>query len=436
MTNIINNCLSQHHYPRPWKHEWVVPAEKVPNPATVKDLRKISLTSEFSLAFEGVIKDWLMEDISPNLDPSQFGNQKGTSTEHMIVCLMDRVLQLLDNNNNKSAVIAALVDWSSAFDRQDPTIAIQKFIKMGVRSSLIPILASYLTDREMQVRYNDSYSGTYSLPGGGPQGSLVGLIEYFVQSNDNVDSVDPDLRFKYVDDLSVLAGLVSEFNFKKQVASHIGIDELYVAGENLTTQETLNNIAEWTDINKMKLNEDKTNYMVFSRSEIEFATRLYLNKKTLDRVEAVKLVGVWVTTWLDWQKNTSEIYKKAYARVTMITKLKYVGVKREDLINIYVLYIRSALEYCSVLWHSTLTVEQAQSIERVQKTCLKIILGPEYNHYSHALEVCGLEPLNDRREARCLKFGLKCLLHPVHKKMFPVNPQLENSDLDTRNREQ
>ena len=165
---------------------------------------------------------------------------------------------------------------------------------------MIPILVSYLTDREMQVRYNDSYSGTYSLPGGGPQGSLVGLIEYFVQSNDNVD---PDLRFKYVDDLSVLAGLVSEFNFKKQVASHIGIDELYVAGENLTTQETLNNIAEWTDINKMKLNEDKTNYMVFSRSEIKFATRLYLNKKTLDRVEAVKLVGVWVITWLDWQKQ-------------------------------------------------------------------------------------------------------------------------------------
>ena len=310
MTDIINKCLSQHHYPRPWKHEWVVPAEKVPNPATVKDLRKISLTSEFSLVFEGVIKDWLMEDISPNLDPSQFGNQKGTSTEHMIVCLMDRVLQLLDNNNNESAVIAALVDWSSAFDRQDPTLAIQKFIKMGVRSSLIPILASYLTDREMQVRYNDSYSGTHSLPGGGPQGSLVGLIEYFVQSNDNADSVDPDLRFKYVDDLSVLelvmlAGLVSEFNFKQQVASDIGIDELYVAGENLTTQETLNNIAEWTDINKMKLNEDKTNYMVFSRSEIEFVTRLYLNKTTLDRVEAVTLVSVWVTTWLDWQKNTS-----------------------------------------------------------------------------------------------------------------------------------
>ena len=234
-----------------------------------------------------------MEDISPKLDKSQYGNQKGTGTEYMIVCLMDKVLQLLDNNNSRSAVIAALVDWSSAFDRQDPTLAIEKFIKMGVRASLVPILASYLTDRKMQVRYNDAYSSTHSLPGGGPQGSLVGLIEYFVQSNDNADCVDPDLRFKYVDDLSVLelimlAGILSEYNFKQHVASDIGIDEKYVAPENLKTQDTLANLADWTDENKMKLNKDKTSYMVFSRSETEFATRLTLNGQTLDRIEEVK----------------------------------------------------------------------------------------------------------------------------------------------------
>ena len=31
------------------------------------------------------------------------------------------------------------------------------------------------------------------LPGGGPQGTLLGLIEYFVQSNDNADCVEPGL---------------------------------------------------------------------------------------------------------------------------------------------------------------------------------------------------------------------------------------------------
>ena len=131
----------------------------------------------------------------------------------------------------------------------------------------------------------------------------------------------------------------------------------------------------------MKLNEEKTNYMIFSRSQAEFATRLSVNGQTLDRVEAVKVVGVWLTTWLDWERNTSEICRKSYARVTMITKLKYAGVSTVDLINIYILYIRSVLEYCSVLWHSTHTVGQCQTIERVQKICLKIILGLEYASY-------------------------------------------------------
>ena len=259
-----------------------------------------------------------------------------------MVNLMDKILRLLDNNNNHSAVIASLVDWASAFDRQDPTLAIEKFIKMGVRPALIPVLVSYLSDRQMQVRYNGAYSGTYSLPGGGPQGTLVGLIEYFVQSNDNANCVDPELRFKFVDDLSILelvmlSGLVTEYNFKQHVASDIGIDELYVPASSLKCQENLNTIADWTDQHMMKLNEEKTKYMVSSHSDTEFATRLSLDGKTIDRIEEIKLVGVWLTTfyfWLDWDKNTREICKKAYARMTMLTKLKYVWVNQEDLINI------------------------------------------------------------------------------------------------------
>ena len=381
-----------------------------------------------------------MEDIAPKIDTAQYGNQKGTSTEHLLVNLMDKILQLLDNNNNCSAVIASLVDWSSAFDRQDPTLAIQKFIQMGVRPALIPILASYLTDRQMQVRYNNIYSSTHKLPGGGPQGTLVGLIEYFIQSNDNADCVDADMRYKYVDDLTVLelvmlASLLSEYNFKQHVASDIGIDEMYVSASNLKTQENLNSISEWTTQNLMKLNEEKSNYMVFSRSETEVATRLSLNGNTLDRIEEIKLVGVWITTWLDWEKNTREICKKAYARLTMLTKLKYAGVPREDLITIYILYIRSLLEYCSVVWHSTLTDEMSKSLERVQKVCLKVILGEEYAGYSSALEKCGLVTLSTRREDRCLQYGLKSLLHPVHSKKFPVNPHILNNTHDTRNSE-
>ena len=109
-----------------------------------------------------------------------------------MVNFIDRIQYLLGRYPDKSAVIATSLDWAAAFDRQDPTLAIQKFIKMGVRASLIPLLISYLTDRKMQVKFNGEISDILSLIGGGPQGTLIGGLEYLVQSNDNAESVDPE----------------------------------------------------------------------------------------------------------------------------------------------------------------------------------------------------------------------------------------------------
>ena len=117
------------------------------------------------------------EDVKGNIDIGQYGGQPGIATEHMIVCYIDRTLHLLDTHPDKSAVLATSLDWASAFDRQDPTLAILKFIKLGVRPSLIPLLASYLTDRKMKVKFNNEMSDFLTLIGGGPQGTLLAGIE-------------------------------------------------------------------------------------------------------------------------------------------------------------------------------------------------------------------------------------------------------------------
>ena len=148
----------------------------------------------------------------------------------MIVCLLDRILSLLDKHPDKSAVIAACLDWAAAFDRQDPTLAIKKFVALAVRSSLIPVLISYLSDRQMKVKFNGEESEVLSLVGGGPQGTLIGQIEYLVLSNNNADFVSPADRFKYIDDPTVLqlvclSGLLIDYNFEEHVASDIGIGQ-------------------------------------------------------------------------------------------------------------------------------------------------------------------------------------------------------------------
>ena len=112
----------------------------------------------------------------------------------------------------------------------------------------------------MTVKFNGSKSSTYDLPGGGPQGTLLGGIEYLVNSNDNADFLEDDEKFKYVDDLSILefvalAGLLCEYNFRLHVASDISIDSYYLPPQNINMQEYLDKISEWTNTNLMVLNE-------------------------------------------------------------------------------------------------------------------------------------------------------------------------------------
>ena len=427
LSTIINDSLNKSLYPSLWKHEWVTPVPKITNPKEISDLRKISCTSDYSKLYEGFIKDWIMEDVCENIDIGQFGGQPGIGTEHMLVCFVDRILHLLDTHPDKSAVLATCLDWSAAFDRQDPTLAIVKFLQLGVRPSLIPLLTSYLTDRKMQVKFNGEISDILTLIGGGPQGTLVGGIEYLVQSNDNADVVPPEDRYKYIDDLSVLqlvllSGLLVEYNFHQHVASDIGIGTKYLPAETYNTQDHLNYISNWTDENLMMLNEAKCSYMVFTRTKENFATRLAINNVNLERTSVTKILGVWISEDMSWSRNCQEICVKAYSRLSMITKLKYVGVSREDLLDIYILFIRSVTEYCAVSFHSSLTGQQSNKLEKIQKTCLKVILGEDYLNYQTALDYFGLQSLSDRRLKRCLDFSLKCIKHPRNRRLFPQSP--------------
>ena len=173
--------------------------------------------------------------------------------------------------------------------------------------------------------------------------------------------------------------------------------------------------------------------MIFSRSEEHFSTRLVLNNNVLEQKSELKLLWIWITEDFSWAKNCQEICKKAYSRLSIITKLKYVGVKTEDLIEIYILFIRSIVEYCSVGYHSSLTIEQANKLEKIQKTCLKVILGDLYIDYPAALEMCGLETLASCRPERCLNFALKAVKHPKNRRLFP--PNLVNTEHTVKRRE-
>ena len=104
----------------------------------------------------------------------------------------------------------------------------------------------------------------------------------------------------------------------------------------------------------------------------------------------------------------------------ILRRVSSFGAPIQDLKDIYILFIRSLLEQSATVWHSSLTAENAEDLERVQKNALRIILKDQYKTYKHALAKLGLEELSERREKLCLTFAQKCTKNPRTANMFPM----------------
>ena len=108
----------------------------------------------------------------------------------------------------------------------------------------------------------------------------------------------------------------------------------------------LEKISSWTDDNLMVLNESKSKYILFNQAQADFNTRLLMNNTKLDQVQEIRLLGVLLTEDLSFDRNTEDICARAFAKISLLTKLKYVGVPQHDLIDVYILFVCSLLEYC------------------------------------------------------------------------------------------
>ena len=90
----------------------------------------------------------------------------------------------------------------------------------------------------------------------------------------------------------------------------------------------------------MKLNSAKSNYIIFTQKYGSLFTRLNLDSNILEKVSATKLLGVWISEDLDWELNSSEQCKKAYSQISLLCKLKYVGISTQDLLKTFISFIR------------------------------------------------------------------------------------------------
>ena len=78
-------------------------------------------------------------------------------------------------------------------------------------------------DCKMTMKWKNQFSSSHNLNGGGPQGGLMGILEYISQTDGNVDFVELEKRFKFIDDVSLLEIVnlisigLSSYNSKQNV---------------------------------------------------------------------------------------------------------------------------------------------------------------------------------------------------------------------------
>ena len=432
LTDIMNTSVRRGEYPNIYKFEVSTPVPKVYPTQSTAQLRNISGLFNFDKIFEKLLAEMMISDMSNNLDPAQYGNQKGLSIQHYLINMIHRILTVLDNNSRRQtfAIIASLIDWKDAFPRQCPKLGVQSFIKNGVRPALIPVLVNYFQDRKMSVKWHGCRSVPRHIHGGGPQGATLGILEYLSQSNNSADLVQDLDRFKFVDDLSVLEIVdlltvgITSYNLKYHIPSDLPLHNQYIPAHNLKSQNWLDDIHKWTVNQKMMLNPKKTKNMIFNfTNKYKFSTRLKIDEETIETVPNTRLLGTIIEENLSWDLNTANVVTKANASMQILRRVASFGASDSDMKDIYILFVRSLLEQSATVWHSSLSQQNISDLERVQKTALKIILGGRYRNYKDSLLKLDILSLSEQREQLCLQFALKCTKKSQNKTHVPRKPE-------------
>ena len=433
-------------WPQRWKTEQGIPLKKVPDPKSEEEVRIISLTPFLSKVYEKIVADWLLKYISDKLDRNQYGGRRGTSTSHYLIDFITFILYNQDLTESH-AVLAAMVDYQKAFNRQDHSTLLTILGDMGVPGWLLHIVMGFLVERQLVVTYKGERSGVKEMPGGGPQGTILGMLLFIVLINSAGFDEDErtigtrisktmharkalsNMHLKYVDDLTVVESLrlkdVLDYKEESSLVRPLNYHERLeqaLSPEKSQVQNQLNILSEHAKQNKMKINHDKTKIMLFNPGKKhDFQPKIEMEGLKLDVVDQMKLLGVVITSDLKWDENTDFITSKAFRRLWLLRRLKKLGASKKALLDIYTKNVRSVLEYASVVWCSSITRKNMAQIERVQKAVFAIILDKQYVSYEEACSVLNMEMLSERRKKLARQFAIKASKHPIHKDWFAQN---------------
>jgi hypothetical protein len=285
VVHLVNLMFETGTFPDEAKIATIIPLHKKGNRSEMSNYRPISILPALSKIFEkAILKRMSLFESQHNLFHNfQFGFRKQRSTASALLSLSNEVLKNLDKGNYNCMIS---LDLSKAFDSVDHALLISKLQWYGFKGKIIDLIGSYLRNRIQCTRYRDCLSSPGVIKRGVPQGALLSPFLFLIFINDMAHLPCSSKLFQYADDSSLLRS---------------GPDictMLYDA------QNDINCVATWLRQNGLKINEAKTQYLLIHDVHKPIAPSipgLKLNGILLERVNALKFLGVQLDNHLSWK---------------------------------------------------------------------------------------------------------------------------------------
>ena len=204
----------------------------------------------------------------------------------------------------------------------------------------------------------------------------------------------------------------------------ITASEVVPKGNTSKAQSIVNQVIEWSHINREQLNPDncKELQISFSRSPVELDA-VVIDRKEVDVVSTAKLLGLITNADLNWNAHVENVAWKAIKRLHFLVQLKRTKLSPTDLILYYNTCVRSVVDYAVQVLYNALPQYPINALVRIEKRAISIILPS--TSYNYACETLGITPMVDHIDSLCDKLfhsiasdkdhTLNRLLPPLHK---------------------